>query len=591
MAEQHSAGKWIVRASGLGLLLVLCFLAGFSVITESHTAQLSRRSDTANRTSIIYQDARFWVSQEESLEGKYRLDPGPGVERLHTQAEQNLTSDLLRLQSVDPTSANQALLQHVLVLNASYTHASAALFQAVNAHQRARVTRLDEAIADPLFTKLQNIVYGTAQDASSRSLALTSELRHQNDDATKAIVTAFGAGIALLIALGLVIAYFRRRLNGALIAELERLSSVALTDPLTGLRNHRAFHEDLSRGLQSAGRNGLPISLVMLDLDKLKQVNDTLGHQAGDDRLRLLTTSIRAVRRGTDTAYRIGGDEFAVILDGTRALNALEFTQRLNASLAEQTNGAPVTASAGISDRRDFSDKDVLIREADFALVTAKRSGQDAVIYTPEMEALASTTDAGDQRHTRTLANALALAVDAKDSYTRSHSQTVSQLSAVIATELGFNPGHIAQMRLAGLLHDVGKIGIPDAILNKPAKLTDAEYEQMKTHSLLGYNIVFAADMPTEARWIRHHHERYDGRGYPDQISGETIPIESRIIFVADSFEAMTSDRPYRDAPGQEFAIDELRRCSGTQFDPEVVEAMCRTLEPRRVSPQPALAA
>jgi HD-GYP domain-containing protein (c-di-GMP phosphodiesterase class II) len=250
-----------------------------------------------------------------------------------------------------------------------------------------------------------------------------------------------------------------------------------------------------------------------------------------------------------------------------------------------------VTASAGISDRRDFSDKDVLIREADFALLTAKRSGQDAVIYTPEMKALDSTADAGDERHIRTLANALALAVDAKDSETRSHSQTVSQLSAVIATELGFNPGHIAQTRLAGLLHDVGKIGIPDAILNKPAQLTDAEYEQMKTHSLLGYNIVFAADMATEARWIRHHHERYDGRGYPDRMSGDTIPIESRIIFVADAFEAMTSDRPYREARGQEFAIDELRRCSGTQFDPEVVEAICRTLEPRQVSPQPALAA
>jgi putative nucleotidyltransferase with HDIG domain len=179
----------------------------------------------------------------------------------------------------------------------------------------------------------------------------------------------------------------------------------------------------------------------------------------------------------------------------------------------------------------------------------------------------------------RPLASALALAVDAKDSYTRSHCQTVSQLCAVIAAELGLERDRVARIRLGGLLHDVGKIGVPDAILNKPAALTDAEYELMKRHSLLGSDIVEAAEMHDEARWVRHHHERYDGSGYPDGIAGEDIPLESRIILVADAFEAMTSDRPYRRAPGQEFAVAELERHAGTQFDPRVVDALCRALE------------
>ena len=212
------------------------------------------------------------------------------------------------------------------------------------------------------------------------------------------------------------------------------------------------------------------------------------------------------------------------------------------------------------------------------ALLTAKRSHQPVLVYTDDM-ATATADPTEDERHTQMLAAALARAVDAKDSYTRSHCHTVSQLSALIATELGFTGDRLAKMRLAGLLHDVGKIGVPDAILNKPAALTDDEYEVMKQHAVLGFEIVESAGLPEQARWIRHHHERVDGRGYPDGLSGEEIPLESRIILVADSFEAMTSDRPYRRAPGREFALAELDRNAGTQFDPDVVDALTRALD------------
>ena len=323
----------------------------------------------------------------------------------------------------------------------------------------------------------------------------------------------------------------------------------------------------------------MPLSLVMLDLDGLKAVNDSLGHQAGDTRIRALAAAVRAVQRAGDIGYRTGGDEFAVLLEGVGSWDALAFVHRLQAALADGPDESTVTATAGISAALEFMHKETLIREADLALLAAKRLHQDVAIYTREMSAVpAQSAGTVDGHHSRTLANALARAVDAKDSYTRSHCQTVSQLCALISAELGFEGEHLAQMRLAGLLHDVGKIGIADAILNKPAALTDDEYRQMQAHSLLGYDIISAAELGTEAGWVLHHHERYDGGGYPDGLAGEGIPLESRIILVADAYEAMTSDRPYRAAPGREFAFDELRQNAGTQFDARVVDALCRVL-------------
>jgi diguanylate cyclase (GGDEF)-like protein len=321
----------------------------------------------------------------------------------------------------------------------------------------------------------------------------------------------------------------------------------------------------------------------MLDLDGLKNVNDTVGHQAGDAHIRALANAIRSVQRAGDSGYRTGGDEFGVLLDGVGSWDALAFVNRLQAALASGSDGGVVTATAGISAALALTDKETLIREADLALLAAKRLHQDVAIYTPEMAPRpAQPAGADDGHNSRTLANALARAVDAKDSYTRSHCQTVSQLCALIAAELGFEGEHLSQMRLAGLLHDVGKIGIGDAILKKPGPLTDDEYRQMQAHSLLGYDIISAAELDTEAGWVLHHHERYDGGGYPDGLAGEGIALESRIILVADAYEAMTSDRPYRRAPGREFAIAELRRHAGTQFDPRVVHALCRVLHRAR---------
>jgi diguanylate cyclase (GGDEF)-like protein len=570
MGHGSAQEKWVVRASVAGLLAVLCFLTGFSVITQDRVAQESKRADTATRLSATYQDARHWVTEAKSVERRYRFEGSYAVRLSHKQATDRLKADLRSVLRLDPSPAGRKTVNRLIDLQIHYELASLALFRAIDDGNAASIQHLDHEVIDPVFGVLEYMIYQQAQAASAVALDHSASLREHLASASRMIAIAFGVGIALLICFGMILVRFRRRLDAARAGEVERLSQIAITDPLTGLRNHRAFQEDLARELQVVSRTGVPLSLVLLDLDGLKAINDNLGHQAGDERLQATAEAIRASQRGTDLAYRIGGDEYAVILPGSRAIGALEFAQRLRAVV-------PVTA--GISEATEQRAKDDVIREADLALIGAKRIHQDVAVYGPDMALVKGAHTTEDEHHERTLASALARAVDAKDSYTRSHCQTVSQLCATIAIELAVDGDRLARIRLAGLLHDVGKIGVPDAILNKPAALTGEEYEQMKRHSLLGCDIVEAADMPDEARWVRHHHERFDGAGYPDGLSGESIPLESRIILVADAFEAMTSDRPYRNAPGLDFAVAELKRNAGTQFDPRIVDALCRALD------------
>jgi diguanylate cyclase (GGDEF)-like protein len=574
------AGRWIGRACVAGLLVVLCFLAGFSLLTETGLAGEAARGQSATRLSELYGDARFYVGQEESLENQYLLEPSRSVLTRHAEAGRSLDSDLDAIVAIDHSATTRQLTRQLLLQQARYANVSASMFAAVDRHDTQLAIDYDHKVVDPLFGAIETAI-DSRTDASLRQAVHGSDrLRARTVSARGAIALAFGVGILLLGAFSLILLRLRRRVSAGHRAEVERLASAALFDSLTGLRNHRAFYEDLARELRRRARAGRPLALVMLDLNALKAVNDARGHQAGDERLKTLADTLRDSLRGRDCAYRVGGDEFMVILPDARAGDAMEATQRLQTALTKLT----LDVRAGIAET-SATDVDEVIRRADLALIASKRHHQAITLYSPELEpTLTAPDDVREAEHISSLSSALALAVDAKDSYTRSHCQTVSQLCALIATELALKPAVITQMRLAGLLHDVGKIGIPDAILTKPAALTDAEYDQMKRHSILGEQIVAAAELPEEARWVRHHHERYDGKGYPDGLAGENIPLQSRIILTADAFEAMTSDRPYRKAPGREFAIAELQRHAGTQFDPEIVRALCQALNSATIS-------
>ena len=572
--------RWAIRAGVTAIFAVLLALGGFSLVTQRRTSDLAQRAETAGRLAATLQSARHWVGEEKSTEREYRLEGSYRVRSDHAADARRLTAALRRATVLDPSPATARDVARLLALQRAYRAASGRLFAAVDAGDLRGEQHFEHEVIDPTYGVLEDGIARAASASTAAGLAHAAEARRLQGNILVATTFAFAIGIGLLAALTRLLLRLRGRLAAARTAEVARLAQIAMTDPLTGLRNHRAFQEDLARELGRVGRTGEPLALALLDVDDLKLANDTDGHQAGDERLQALADAIRATQRATDCGYRIGGDEFAVILPGARALGAMEFAQRVRARTRDGAGGGPAfTATAGVAEALALRSRDDLVREADLALIGAKRVRQDVAIYGPDLETVADADGGADEHHTRTLASALAHAVDAKDSYTRSHCQTVSQLAATVAAELGFTGERLGRMRLAGLLHDVGKIGVPDAILNKPAKLTDGEYAVMQRHALLGADIVRAADLPNEARWVRHHHERYDGGGYPDGLCGDGIPLESRIILVADAFEAMTSDRPYRRAPGQEFAIAELRRNAGTQFDPAVVDALCRVLD------------
>jgi diguanylate cyclase (GGDEF)-like protein len=401
------------------------------------------------------------------------------------------------------------------------------------------------------------------------------------------------AGLSFLLGFGLLtslvvlgrLAGHRREVERARDEELARLAEAALTDSLTELGNHRAFQEDLRREIARRRRSGSCFSLAMLDLNGLKQLNDRLGHQAGDERIRAVADCIRATMRATDAAYRTGGDEFMVLLPDERAWGALEFARRLQEETLRHPAEPAVTC--GIAESIVFESADTLIQRADLALYDAKRSGRQIVLYA---DGLAPKPDIGQdpatRREHRLLATALARAVDAKDAGTRNHCETVSELCVLIGQSLGLDADRIERLRLAGLLHDVGKIGVSDRILGKPGRLDDDEAAEMSRHVRIGHAIVASAELDEEARWVRHHHEHFDGSGYPDGLSGEEIPPESRIILVADAFEAMTADRPYRRARPVHEALAELDRLSGMQFDPACVDALRFALGADEIHPQ-----
>jgi diguanylate cyclase (GGDEF)-like protein len=362
------------------------------------------------------------------------------------------------------------------------------------------------------------------------------------------------------------------------------LEAMALTDSLTKLLNHRAFQERMEQELRRAEREGYSVAVVALDVDHFKEINDRYGHATGDDALRQLAGAIRASLRPSDVCGRVGGDEFVMCLPRASAEDARQAVDRLRELTAEMRfdpGESPVTVSAGISEfPRHSLSRDELMHLADGAMYWAKSAGRNRTyVYTDEHDHALSPEEAAERVAQEGLVNtvhALAKAVDAKDGYTHSHSNRVAGYASALATAMGLDAGRIEKIRSAGVLHDVGKIGIADAVLLKPDKLTESEFEEMRRHSELGRDIIAGAGMEEVAGWVLYLHERFDGRGYPDGLKGDQIPLESRVLHVADALEAMTSSRVYRKALPLEEAIAEIEAGAGSQFDPGLSALMVK---------------
>jgi diguanylate cyclase (GGDEF)-like protein len=355
----------------------------------------------------------------------------------------------------------------------------------------------------------------------------------------------------------------------------------ALTDSLTGLGNHRSYEIELRDAVERAVDGTPDLTLCLLDVDDFKGINDVYGHQVGDQVL----VELSAILAGAGArAYRFGGDEFALIVDGD-ATQAQSLVERIYRAIDETrfAHGQPLQASVGIGSYPEHAHSlEELQRIADTALYWAKHHGKHrSCVYGPSTVQVFAPADLGriaERRARLRVAENLIRVVDAKDTYTGVHSESVARLVTAIALELGLDEDTSASVRLAGLLHDLGKIAVPDAILQKPSSLADHERRLVRRHAEFGFTLLDGLDIGPVDLWVRHHHEHWDGSGYPDGLVGEQIPLGSRIILVADAYEAMTTDRSYRAAMTAGEALEELRNKAGTQFDPWVVEALERVL-------------
>ncbi len=396
--------------------------------------------------------------------------------------------------------------------------------------------------------------------------------------------------IGTLLTTGTILAYLRSRLERSL-ADLDAASVI---DNLTALPNRRGLVAAVEREVHRAEEAAANLALVVFDLDRFKLVNDNGGIGAGDVLLQQVAGSLREISGPLDLIWRTGGDEFAVLRPGVAVGEASALGEQIRRTLAELEPfpGSKLTASTGIAIfPDDATDCDNLIRHASEARLAAKLLGRDrSVVYSEGvrgvLESGAEARASNSPNHLQTVLS-LAEALDLREGSTARHSEVVGRFAARIAAELGFEKARIERVRIAGQLHDVGKVAVPDSILCKPGPLDEAEWELMRRHPEHGARLLGASELADLREWVLAHHERPDGTGYPRGLDAAAIPIEAAILAVADAYEAMISDRVYRKAPGPAYARLTLLENRGTQFDPLVVDAFVRVID-RTASGDPA---
>jgi diguanylate cyclase (GGDEF)-like protein/putative nucleotidyltransferase with HDIG domain len=423
-----------------------------------------------------------------------------------------------------------------------------------------------------------NLAFGVLCYAVAIAITPTPPANAPNTD-----VSFFSIVAGTLVTAGLLLTYLRQRVDRL----MTRLVDASRTDPLTQLPNRVGLQQALERELERARLDKRSLSLLLIDVDQFKAINERYGMGGGDGVLQELAAVLSRSSRLIDTAARSGGEEFAVLLPETDQHGAFLLAEKLLSRVRRSpltSAQITVTASAGVATfPAHAKDTAELMAAADRALYAAKALGRDrAVIYSPEVTstvgAVAGRRSVESQAQLATVLS-LAEALDQRDSGTAKHSQTVGLLCETMARELDLDEPQVQRVRLAGILHDIGKIGVPDSILRKPGPLTEDERAQMRRHPEIGARILSSGEMDDIREWILAHHERPDGKGYPKGVDAEEIPLEASILAVGDAYEAMTSDRIYRLGIGSAAAREELLKNAGTQFDATVVDALLGALD------------
>ncbi|OGX41683.1 MAG: hypothetical protein A3F87_00725 [Omnitrophica WOR_2 bacterium RIFCSPLOWO2_12_FULL_51_24] len=388
---------------------------------------------------------------------------------------------------------------------------------------------------------------------------------------------------------------------------LNRLKELSLKDPLTGLYNYRYLSERLPAEFKRSKRYVLAISLIMLDIDYFKSINDIYGHQYGDIILGEIAQFLIDAIRGNDIVVRYGGEEFLIIMPDTDKDGAVTFGKRLLKKINEhifdpEGKKIKIKASMGIAGHPDpgiYTESD-LLNAVDKALLNAKEKGGNrltvfnfvTVKETEEIireggednvgklkDKMAKTEKRANQTLLETI-YAFAKTIEAKDYYTSEHGENMVSIATEIGKKFNISHAELENLEHAAMLHDLGKVGIPDSILLKKEKLAEKEYEIIKKHTSIGAEILRGIHfLSGVVPIVLHHHERFDGSGYPGKLGGKDTPLSARIIAVADVYEALIADRPYRKACSKKEALKIIEEGSGTQFDPEVVKAFLEIMD------------
>jgi diguanylate cyclase (GGDEF)-like protein len=370
-------------------------------------------------------------------------------------------------------------------------------------------------------------------------------------------------------------------------AQRARLALQASIDVQTGVLNHGAFHARLDEEVSRALRHGRALAVATVDIDHLQRVNHRHGHHSGDELIAAVAGVLVRTARSEDVIGRIGGDKFGVLLPESDRVIAMAAMDRARAAIGRLgVGGLHVTVSAGVCDLEMAGDAPRMLRLADQALCCSKANGRDRVwVYDEQIAGVVAPPPVEADRATALAGiRALARAIDAKDSLTRQHSERVAVLACLLADRLGWSQARMEALHQAGLVHDVGKIGVPDAVLLKPGQLTGHEYELVKRHATLGAEIVQDVLTIEQVAWVRGHHERPDGTGYPDGLRGDEVAEGAALLALADAFDVMTVRRAYGDPRTVGSAVDECVALRGRQFAPAAVDALVALHEERRLT-------
>ena len=392
----------------------------------------------------------------------------------------------------------------------------------------------------------------------------------------------------LLIGIVNYIEYQKKLFSESKLLEIERsrLRRALVTDELTGLYNHRHFYEVFNKILEDYREH---MDLIMIDIDKFRPINEINGHTVGDSILKEIANIIVECVGDTGHIFRYGGEEFVVVYYATDS-KSIDIAEQIRISVIESkalhelSGYLPLTLSIGLSSYPEHGiSPRALIMKAEKAVTYAKFKGRNKVVF--YYEDIVSEMESNDSLVIKDkllidFIYTLASVIDMKDVYTGKHSEEVARYAMLIAEELELDDHQRFALRLGGLLHDFGKLSIQDKIISKTTKLTHDEFMEIKTHPVKGYDIVkHIIDDPLVLSCVKSHHERFDGNGYPEGLKGNEISILSRIICVADAYHAMISTRSYRQALGHEYAVSELTKYSGSQFDPEIVDAFMKAIK------------